>query len=401
MLSVLLISRNGEGFSIASKLAEEGHLVKFYNNEEWTDGVGKGFRNPKKVDNYTEPAKSSDIVLHVNSRTGKGAIRVPEAGGLVIGSGRFQELLKDPEYVNMISKLINLPTTTAEEEMEFWVCGWFMKTDWAPQSYIAFEYKRFMEGDKGVLTSGQGVVVKFISNEELAFQKTLGTLTALLQKTHYTGPLYIKVGVSENRLMLRYIDVEPRNGFIQAASEGYKSLSCLLYSSFSDNYKGPVNLNSFGMSLTLSLPPYPYVSEFKNFRLKQVIQEVKGASKHLWYEDVCKTEDGVVFAGTTGKICYVTSWGDTASEARRRTYRTVNNVKLFDDMQYRQDVGINVDRQVQRLIELGYITNKESKDASTTREVTRSNSVEYKGTYPLIQEDRKDRELETEGLGES
>ena len=70
-------------------------------------------------------------------------------------------------------------------------------------------------------------------------------------------------------------------------------------------------------------------------------------------------------------------------------------------MQYRQDVGINVDRQVQRLIELGYITNKESKDASTTREVTRSNSVEYKGTYPLIQEDRKDRELETEGLGES
>lgn len=93
--------------------------------------------------------------------------------------------------------------------------------------------------------------------------------------------------------------------------------------------------NTPAISLLLTSPPFPY-SIPKAFDL----EFSEAAGKHIY-----KTPYGY----------YVTSRGDDIHEARKRVYRTINNLELNPEIMYRADVGAAYEETYQTLYNWGYI----------------------------------------------
>lgn len=97
-------------------------------------------------------------------------------------------------------------------------------------------------------------------------------------------------------------------------------------------------LDNWTAGIQLSIPPYPNGSiDGYNTPIEGI---VSGNLKHLWFADVAK-QDKDYKTGNYGLLGYCTARGVDESEAIRRMYRTVGNIKV-NDLQYRNDIGRNI-----------------------------------------------------------
>jgi len=77
-----------------------------------------------------------------------------------------------------------------------------------------------------------------------------------------------------------------------------------------------------------------------NEQLLKVPQEAK---RHVWLSNV------------NGVLGSVTARGATVRECKRRVYRTINNVVIHRDVQYRGDIGDDVEGDKSKLEEWGWL----------------------------------------------
>jgi len=424
MASILFVSKGGDGYGLATRLAQEGHLVRFYIYDKEIKGAGEGFKNPRLISSLTG-ASLDGIDLIVFDMVGLGHIAevLAKRGKLVLGGGRFMDLIElDRSYGQKVAALssLKIPPThkfqTSEEGLRFlekvqkpYVLkplgnkptnltlvsktsgnellkdflsskeeakeigsfllqekiegieisteGWFNG-----KNFIAFnhtiERKRFMEGNKGPNTGCMGNIV-WTCEEDKLVKYALLPLTSFLKRQNYIGPLDVNCIVTPQEAY--FLEFTARFGYdaIYALLELLKgSLFDLLFGCATGTSL-PSFKPYYGIGVRLSLAPYPLgeVEDFKPFKGLRVVEIPEEAKKHVWLHDVMLKDNEVVLSGTGGAFACVTAWGENIRECRRRVYRTISNISLTNDIQYREDIGADKEEeQIEELRGLGWIS---------------------------------------------
>ncbi|KKR65709.1 MAG: hypothetical protein UU06_C0012G0005 [Parcubacteria group bacterium GW2011_GWB1_40_5] len=73
------------------------------------------------------------------------------------------------------------------------------------------------------------------------------------------------------------------------------------------------------------------------------VTKPEGADHHIWLD------------GKDSFIGFTTAWGESPREAKRRGYRTVENMVLSPEVQYRRDIGETVELHINLLKGWGWI----------------------------------------------
>ena len=255
----------------------------------------------------------------------------------------------DADNISLIStvkkwgdKIVPCIVQQKVEGFEISTEGWFNGERFILPFNHTFERKRLFENDKGPQTGCMGNVV-FPSKGDKLTELLLLPLEPLLKKVSYIGPIDINCIISSKQVY--FLEVTARIGYdaIQAFAE---LLKIPLYDFFykvatkqGDLQEGKDYSNQPAIAVRLSVPPYPSKEGVEKWKGIRVLKVDEGAAKHIWFSDVMKEEGIEVLAGIDGVIGCVTARGLTIRECQRRVYRTVNNVIINQDVQYREDIG--------------------------------------------------------------
>jgi phosphoribosylamine--glycine ligase len=258
---------------------------------------------------------------------------------------------------SLTSQLLPCVIQEAIEGIEISTEGWFNGEEFIQPYNHTFEKKRFMESDKGCNTGCMGNIVFTTKGDKLT-QLALDPLTPLLKKVNFVGPIDVNCIVNQD--CAYFLEFTPRFGYdaIQAYSELIKgTLFDYLYKIASGSkLKTDVFEDSFGIAVRLSVPPWPIRKDDVNqLQGVQVLDVPEKAWNHLWLSDVMLNKEVPSLAGVDGVIGCVTARGSSLRECRRRAYRTVDNILIHGDVQFRQDIGDDVEGKISQLKEWGWL----------------------------------------------
>jgi phosphoribosylamine--glycine ligase len=419
MASILILSKSGDGVPIALKLAEEGHIVKMWFKLAKAKVSLEGYKNPSRVSDPRRMLEQYDLVLCDMVGLGSLCNELADKGKLVLGGGLFNDKIElDREYgekvisltkakvpatvtcsnttqlidhlqtvgspqvikplgnkevsLTLVSKdpanraLVSLarqlgdklvPCIVQEriDGIEISTEGWF-NGGWVRPFNHTMEKKRFMEGDKGPNTGCMGNVVWATNGDKLT-ATVLEPLEPLLERVGYVGPLDVNCIVTQDAAY--FLEFTARFGYdaIQAWNELLKlPLFDYLYKVATKQAdEVPVFQDSYSIAIRLSVPPYPSEKGTEQWAGVQVLDVPKEASKHVWLADVMRKDGVDVVAGVDGVLGCVTARGSSVRECRRRAYRTINNIVIHPDVQYRSDIGADTEENIAKLKEWGWL----------------------------------------------
>lgn len=239
------------------------------------------------------------------------------------------------------------------EGVEISTEGWFNGRDWIQPFNHTFEEKRFLEGDLGPNTGCMGNVVMSAGDSRLV-KETLVRLTPYLRKAGIVGPIDINCMVNETGAYA--LELTCRFGYdaIEALTEGLKEpLSDVLFETATGTKKSMKLTTDFMIAVRLSVPPWPSLDSNQDSGAP-ILGLTEENLKHVFLTDVY-IENGVYkTAGGDGVILKATARGIHVHEARRRVYRTLDNIEV-QDKQYRLDIGKRVDSDLSQLRSWGYL----------------------------------------------
>lgn len=356
MASVLILGEYGQGIPIALRLVDEGHIVKLGIKNAEAKALLEGYRNPSKVSNPKSLVDQYDLILSDTFGSGQLCDELKEKKPVIGGSSFNDKLMTDLKYQMKVVKTLTkmkLETET-KKGIEVTTEGWFNGKEWVRPFNHSFAMKRFMTGDIGPLTPCMGNVVWPTNGNKLT-NETIELLQPLLEKVGYIGPISIHSVINDQEIYFGGFTA----GFNYDTTQAWCELLQLplfdyLYNLISQQKQEIPFYNEFAMSVRLSIPPYPYegVERWKQVRVLNIPKEAK---KHVWLQDVMKQSDEEVLAAVDGVVGCVTARGQSVRECQRRAYRTIKNVVMCQDVQYRTDVGQSAEENKLKLTGQGWL----------------------------------------------
>lgn len=397
-MKILILSLEGDGFSLALALKRGGDEVKIYSKNRDLHLPMIGFL--EKSNQLGESIKWADLIIgdmvgmgHLEKRlfkSGKpflGVNLIMDA--LELDRGKQMEVMRrlgislpptfefsdptealsvlqhwsDPGYVIKPSGNLNTAKTVMAEDVETykWALdqfardqklvvqkivegvevsteGWFNGKEWVHFNHT-FEEKRFLAGDLGQHVGCMGNIV-MEGRAESMLSKELQKLTPFLEKAHYYGPIDINSIVNENGF--HALELTPRIGYdaieaLWAMSDRTKFSEFLHSVGSSDNKKLELAF-TVGAAVRLSLPPYPMADTDEDDVGLPI--EAPNKDEVLW-SDAYFDEGILRSAAFDGVLAKVVSAGDDVVEAQMDAYMTVEMVKALN-LQYRKDIGDRV-----------------------------------------------------------
>lgn len=234
--------------------------------------------------------------------------------------------------------------------------GWFNGRDWLEPFNHTFEEKRFFPGDLGPNTGCMGNIVVAAQGTDNLIKETVLKLEPFLRKITYRGPIDINCIVTETAAYA--LEVTARFGYdaIEALMEGLLEPVTDVLHHTALGVKTSMNLaEEYLASVRVSVPPYPYADP-KDVDIGIPILGINDQNlSHLFLTDVDKTKNGSYrYSASDGVVYKATAHGRSVKEVRDRVYRTVDNVTV-QDMQYRDDIGQRVNRNMTTLASWGWI----------------------------------------------
>lgn len=240
--------------------------------------------------------------------------------------------------------------------------GWFNGTQFVEPFNITFEEKKFLDGGRGPNTGCMGNVVFAISGRPRLVREGIARVEQVLRKSDYRGPLDLNQIVTPDGLY--GLEWTARFGYdaIQALLEGYRGeIGELLYGVATGTLKQMEIVRHPLIAVRLTVPPYPHgaygegVWSCVQAEVDVPVIGINDANaKHIWPAGLRREGGRYIGCAPDGNILTVTAWGSTVREARRRVYRTVENL-VIPDVQYRTDIGERVERDLARLREWGWL----------------------------------------------
>lgn len=307
MLSILILSHQGEGKELAYKLNNEGNIVKL-----WSENPEAGVKPAQNVypwqeiDQYQKHLETADLVIFTSSRPRGLAEELRRRGKMVVG-GTIQGLLVDePEVREAALRLLQLPNVLPSSGWPVSLCGWYDGSRWV--CFLSHRYDRLLDGERGP-KMGLGCLV-------YPEESRLTQLTPMLSTAMYRGFISLDVVMTADDLYFEKFNPYPSLEMMAVCEAMQTQLGTLLYN---------VAANRLHFDRT---PQYGLCMKLVGFNNKAVFDPPTPALKHCW-----KTFDDYYLG------C-ITAGGITVTEARRRAYRTVSNSTNLDTI-YRRDIGCN------------------------------------------------------------
>ena len=416
MANIQVISKNADAYALACKLAGEGHDVEFYIQEPKAKNTGKGKTNPRVV-LHPSSARGFDLILFDMVGLGSRAHSLDAGGRVVLGGGLLSDKLElDRPYGQKVAGLTKVgipkfevcynivqglqfiqrhqetlwvfkpshnatvgwtfvPKETNEglasfmrhlpqKEFEFLLQekiegvevsteGWFNG-----EAFVCFnhtiERKRLFPNDRGPNTGCMGNVVWSCKEDKLV-KTVLSPLTEFLGKARYVGPLDANTIVTKEGAW--FLEWTARFGY-----DAIQALCELLQGSLFDFLFGvatktliPVFKPDFSLAVRLSLAPYPQETDCSVLKGLKVLDIPREAFPHVWLSDVMWIANEPYVAGVDGVLGCVTARGTDVRECRRRVYRTIDNITLVNDVQYRVDIGSHFEEKYTQLKDWGWL----------------------------------------------
>lgn len=311
MLSILVLSHKGEGYDIASRLSQEGHLVKFWSNTpaKYPDAQA-GFRQPQTVNRYENHLETADLVLQYGAGGHpRAAAAVGARGGLVLGGGVASQLASNLALKAAWEKLVDVSSLPTG----LFVGGTFDGNQFK-NTLEGFNYRRMLDNERGPDLGTMGCLV-WKAGEEA--DKGLKHFAELLAPIGYKGFFGFEI-LPEAKL--KFYVGEDCFWFL-ASTELWTNLTVADY--LYQLATGSLNdsqIDRFGLAVRcVSWQPIKLTVHPK-------------AGKHVW------------IPANEKSLAVITSCGEDVREAKRRAYRTVaNNIPI--DAIYRTDIGHSPDWQ--------------------------------------------------------
>jgi phosphoribosylamine--glycine ligase len=236
--------------------------------------------------------------------------------------------------------------------------GFFNGKDFVKPYNHTFEKKRFMEDDKGCNTGCMGNVVFTTKGNKLT-DSVIEPLSPLLRKMSYIGPIDVNSILTKDEGY--FIEFTTRYGYdaIQAFSELVKGSLFDFHYKIATRQAKEIDCfdKDFALGVRLSLPPWPSSDDrVKKLKGIQVLDIPKQAEKHVWLSDaMLNEEEQLTMAGVDGVVGCVTARGSSIRECKRRVYRTIQNISIHNDLQYRMDIADDIEAKIAQLTEWGWL----------------------------------------------
>jgi phosphoribosylamine--glycine ligase len=248
--------------------------------------------------------------------------------------------------------------------IEIGVGRYFNGKKWVGPIEINVEHKNLFNHDLGPKTDEMGTLMWYDDNEKnQLFTSTLAKLESYLRKIDFRGDIDINCIVNGNEIFpleatARFgcpstqlqceIHTSPWGDFLKAIADG---------KSYDLKYK-----KGFAIIALIATPPFPYDGAMNKYYpegikvlFKKKLKEAELESVH--FEEVsfdAKTEDFYI-SSKKGYILHVSGMGDTVGEARKKTYKLIDNI-VVPKMFYRTDVGSRfIKRDCARLKKWGWV----------------------------------------------
>lgn len=342
MASILILSKSGAGLPLTRRLALEGNIVKVWCQEDKTRDALKGSKNPSFIGDPRKMLEQYDLILPDESGMGKSIEYAKTQGKLCFGGTFSDKLELDPEYAKKVySTLVKLPEEELEEGISISLQGWFNGETFINLFVYTVNKDRFMEGDKGSNSCHMGCI-SWLSQEDKLISTTLMELIPLLLKVNYLGPLTINFIIQESRVKFKGFVSRFTYDQMESLTELIKgTLFDFIYSVATTKGMDPKAYLEYSMSVRLSVPPYPY--EFELPRTSEELFIDPRAERHIWLSKV------------NNVLGCVTARGESVRECKRRVYRTIQNLELRQDVQYRRDIGDDVEEKKALLSQWGWL----------------------------------------------
>lgn len=347
MSSAIVLAKTGEGTFLASRLANEGHVTRVFVENGEPSYVG--YSNPSRM------VKLKDLPYDILV-AGDGSLEVP-TDQPVIGSNEFTLRFYNVEqYHNDVLQYLMDQDSLHPEDSSLdqftLVTLWYSQGELVPVSFLHLVYSRMLEGGRGcqIPAFGQGVATKLWPAERLLVP-LMPRLNELMHKVQYTGPVVIRFHVDEDIVYYHGIDFRMYAALHTGVFELVKlPLFDFLWRLSIGEQDIPVR-EDYALSLRLSTPPFPYGLDYPVDGY-QVINFEHQAMNHVYLDGLRQERGAVLLAGNSGRIGWVTARGESVQEARRRLFRTVKNARPIPEVQYRRDVGNEMEELI-NLLDVG------------------------------------------------
>lgn len=286
-----------------------------------------------------------------------------ETDDLKIKSCEFSTNLESSlEYRVKIIKTAKIPIldTISPTQINITVELFFNGKDVVNVHYILME-RYLMEGNRGPFVRCMGSVLWPGDLNSKLFKQSLGKLLPFLSKVSYIGP--ISVNVVLDKASLAITEITPTFGFdhtfalFEIMSTKLETLLWQLANSKLDEIKYKA---STGIAVDICVSPFP-IELLRGMKEPFIIEGLDlNNLKHFWGYDIELTEGKYRTSFKGGRIGTITARGDdkdtftACREARRRVYRTINNLKV-EGLMYRGDIGTRLEKDREQLKQWGWL----------------------------------------------
>lgn len=253
--------------------------------------------------------------------------------------------------------------------IEMAVGGWFGPGGFNDGWCENFEFKKFMNDDKGIATGEQGTILRYVRNSKLA-RKVLEPVADQLEKAGYVGYVDVNCIVDDTGTPWP-LEFTMRMGWptfnIQQALHEGDHLQWLM-----DLYTGEDArnwcMNEIAAGVVISIPDYPYsrltgkevtgiplygLTDWDHVHPCQMMMGTAPQKLKSTFADVPM----LVTAGDY--VMVMTGTGHDVKTATDETYRRLEKLVMPNSPMYRTDIGRRLRKQMPKLHAMGYATGME------------------------------------------
>ena len=228
--------------------------------------------------------------------------------------------------------------------------GWFSGNELKLLTANIIDSK-LMEGDIGPDVGFMGAVIIKLSDTSRLYKETLAKLVYSFNKVNYIGPVTLYCTIYDDSIYVRQMIARVNKSTVHIILDMLKEDDSVVLDNLHSNLLPKLNLISqYGVGFLIAVPPFPYTVDFPT---DTVVDGLTNSNiKHIWLPEmvgnVISTFDGVVGI-ITARGDFIDNW-HPIRDARRRIFRTINNIKV-KNLMYRRDVGVRAQEQLEKIKE--------------------------------------------------
>lgn len=324
-MKILCLIDGCEGLGIVQKLVQEGNSVSVFMTSEVPAGTGL----IDKVDSWRSHLIDSDLVVCNSLSFSRYEKVFKEYGKPYIGCSYLGKYLLEAKRKEFVEDVCGLPLCSKFEQ-KVMLHGFFNGRDWVRPLLMGVVDTELFPGGIGPEIGSMGCVVKSIIDEPEFVSGLAKGLRKLGIRDFISVPFNPTEGVYNVGCGFVF-------DILEAIAEGLRApLGDLLFKVATGVAERLQISNDYMICVKVTVPPFPYsLSDIALLPIEGLNDE---NLKHIYLDDVCKTDDKYHACTRSGIALKATARGRNIREARRRVYRTIGNV-LIQSKQYRVDIG--------------------------------------------------------------